>query len=227
MWKWSSVVLVIVAGSACTTFVPVRPGAAQDGTSVHIRMTMATPPGDDAAWFWSFWCAHECDRAVGGVEVDAGHGTGGGQDTGWEFGGGFSGVFPYLRGHVELNGGERSVGVGGRFTLPVPNWRQDMAYVAYDLSSSDSKTEAYGTTTLFRHGGHSPNGVQRGSFWAIAQGFGFAIDGFRPELALVIGRTRRGALGGPTAFGYGPYRETTASTTAFLVLGASVDIIGR
>mgnify|MGYP006969358455 CR=1 FL=1 len=176
--------------AGCSTFVPVRSAQVETGGRVAVVATVATPPGEDAGWFFSLDCGATCD-------------------AGWayEVGGGLAGLFPYAEGFLQLRGGARPIGVGGRFGLSRGSWFEDVVYLAYDLAEVDG-SRVYGTTSLFRHAGRSPNGQVGGSLTALGQGFGIELGPLAPSAALVVARVGRDD--------YGRFRS---SRTAFLVLG--------
>ncbi len=193
--------------AGCSTFVPVRSAQVETGGRVEVVATVATPPGEDAGWFFSLDCGATCDAS--GPALGVGMTVGGRTDGGWayEVGGGLAGLFPYAEGFLQLRGGAGPIGVGGGFGLSRGAGFEDVVYRAYDLAEVDG-SRVYGTTSLFRHAGRSPNGQVGGSLTALGQGFGIELGPLAPSAALVVARVGRDD--------YGRFRS---SRTAFLVLG--------
>lgn len=79
----------------CSAFTAVRSAEVVPGRSIDVAMTLATPPGDDAAWFWAYDCASARDRTIPAVDVGftSGH-VPEGAGRPFELGVGLSGFYP-------------------------------------------------------------------------------------------------------------------------------------
>lgn len=210
--------------SGCSGFVPVRSGAVQPGAGLDIGVTVATPPGDEAAWFYSFDCADACDHAVPALSLGARFGSTPEKGAPFEIGVGLSGFFPYLDGYVQLKGDKYPAGVGARLGLTRGSWYEDVIYVAYDMKTGMDR-RVFMTSSLFRHAGTSPNGASRGSVLAVAHGIGVEMGGIVPSVALAVGRVGRSSDYRPPGSSGRPV--TRVSPTAFVVVGISGRIGGK
>lgn len=204
--------LLIVGPIGCTAFTAVRSAQVEPGRSLDVAVTVATPPGDAAAWFWTFDCAVGCDRTIPAVDVGFTHGHAPeGPGRPFEVGAGLSGFYPYAHGYVQLAEGPRPWGVGGRIGLSFSGWTEASLHLRRDVVLGGA-TRLLLTPTLFWHGGNSPNGMNPGTFVAIAQGVGLEhrLDGVSvaPSVLLVVGRVDRSSYG-----------RATTENTAFAVLG--------
>lgn len=206
MRSWA-LLLISLSNIGCTGFVPVRSATVTPGIRGDLAATVSMPPGDEAAWFWSLDCVSDCDRWIPSLSAAASYGFVQEEGAAYELGVGASGLYPYLHGFVQLRRGPRPVGVGGRIGLPHDSWREDVLYVAYDVTEEDSGRIVM-TTSLFRHGGGTPNGATRGSLVGLGQGLGLVGGAVDVSLALVVGRVQRESEG-----------RDLSSSTAFLVLG--------
>src|SRR5215213_8192329 len=131
-WRpFSTLLLIVGAGSSCTSFATVRSAEVHPGPSVTLQASISTPPGDGPAWFWSFDCASECDHAIGGFDASLAFGQTGRTPFAW--GAGVSGVHPYVEGYVQIGRGERPYGVGARLGVPVTSWNEHQLYGRYDV----------------------------------------------------------------------------------------------
>ena len=54
----------------CTAFAGVRSARVEPGVAVGARASYASPPGEIAGWFWSIYCAHDCNHPVAAVDLD-------------------------------------------------------------------------------------------------------------------------------------------------------------
>jgi hypothetical protein len=196
--KLPGTLLLLVAVSAvagCASFGPVRPAEVTAGPSATGRVSLAAPPGDDAAWLWSFFCAQDCNRSILGYELDYIHGfvpEGGGRP--FEVGAGISGIYPFVHGYMQLGVGERPWGVGARVGVPVTGWHQHQLYARHDLALAGGNRLIL-NPALFLHTGNSPNGENSGTFIALVPSVGLEIPHGRvsllPSASLVTGWTDR------------------------------------
>ena len=204
------VVAALFAFTACTSFATVRSAEVQPGPSVGVQASVSTRPGDDAAWFWSFDCASDCDRAIVGGDVGLTYGwlrpSG---VRGFAIGAGTSGTYPYVDAYVQLGAGRRPLGVGARLGPPVSNWREHQLYARYDVPLG-GRTRLLLNPAAFLHEGRSPNGENPGTFLGFVQGVGLMLEGehvsWTPAISFVAGRTRRTSYGeqfGPTTSVFG------------------------
>ena len=185
--------LSLLAG--CTSFATVRSAEVRSGPSASLQASARTPPGDEAAWFWSLDCAERCNRPVPGADAGA--------TVGWRpgagrravaLGVGLNGLYPYVDGYVQLGDGGRPFGLGARVGLPLTSWREHQLYGRYDVTLGPSRRLLL-NPALFLHEGRSPNGENAGSFLAFVQGIGVEHRGeamsLTPALAIGVGRARR------------------------------------
>ena len=207
----------------CTSFADVRSAEVMPGGQLDVGVTMSTPAGDAASWFWSYDCASDCDRAIFSPNVAFRYGrVPEARGRPWELGAGTSGTFPYATGYLQLARGPRPFGVGARVGVPVGSWREDAVFARYDLSSGSTRFVL--TPTIFLHSGNSPNGQQPGWFLALAPAFGvqhsFSGVSATGSLTPVVGRTRRGSLN------FGLRERWVTGNVAFLVAGVSLGFFG-
>lgn len=201
----------VASASACTTFGAVNSAEVKPGASLEARFSVSSPPGDGAAWFWSYDCASDCDRVILSPEVSATWGFAiEGDEERAEVGVGASGlVYPYLHGYLQLRDGDRPYGVGAQIGLPVTSWHEHSVFARYDVPLSEN-TRLLLNPRIFVHTGNSPNERNPGTFAAFVQGVGLEKRSGRvsviPAISAVVGHTSR------TSYG----RRTSASTV-FLV----------
>lgn len=203
--------LLVLPG--CTAFTAVRSAEVVPGRSLDVGMTVATPPGDDAAWFWAFDCASECDHTIPAVDVGftSGH-VPEGSGRPFELGVGLSGFYPYAHAYVQLREGRRPFGVGGRVgVLPLGSWFEGSLFGRQDVPLG-RRTRLLLSPGVFWHGGSSPNRANPGRFIAATAGIGLEHAtgdvSIAPTVLLVAGRVDRSSYGRPVE-----------SSTAFLVVG--------
>jgi hypothetical protein len=203
---------------ACTSFSAVRPARVTPGSSVTLQLSYATPPGDDAAWFWSFDCEASCNRSI--LSYDLGYTNGfdaGG--TPFEMGFGISGTYPYATGYAQLGQGRVPWGIGLRVGVPA-GWHEHQAFVRLAVPLGE-RTNLLLSPMLFLHTGNSPNGQNPGTFLGLIQGLGLEARGERftaiPALSLVAGRTQRESYG----------REVASSWTVFGTASISLTVHKR
>jgi hypothetical protein len=206
--------LAVGTSASCTSFGAVRSAEVLPGPSLTVQGSISTPPGDGPAWFWSFDCAFDCNRVIGGV--DAAFAIGQTGRTPFTVGAGVSGLeYPYLEGYVQLGGGANPYGVGARVGLPVTGWTQHQVYARYDVRLKNGQRLLL-DPALFYHGGNSPNGANPGHFLALVQGVGVSFEGERvsmvPALSVVAGRGEREGLD----------QESGPFTSIFAVASVSV-----
>ena len=220
-WGRSGIGMMLVLAAGCTAFGPVRSAETRSGWSWMGRGTVAAPQGDDAAWFWTWDCASQCDRTMPGYEVEAWYGEAGNeQDRGYEIGGGVAGLaYPFVQGFVQLEGGDRPFGIGARFGIPF-HWHEHQVFLRYDVPLKDGKRILI-DPALFLHAGNSPNGENPGIFLGVVPAVGLEIplgsNVVIPSIALVGGWVRRDNYGVKTSsftlfptlsVGIGPSHET-------------------
>jgi hypothetical protein len=191
-------VLLVVAAAGCTSFGAVRSAEVTSGPTGTLQLSVATPPGNDAAWFWSFDCESECDRIIPSYDIAYTHGFGGAdRRVPFELSFGLSGSYPYTQGYAQFGLGRFPWGVGLRLGIPA-NWHEHQLFGRFDVLLSD-RTRVLLSPMLFYHTGNSPNGENPGSFLGLVQGIGFELRGERvsiiPAVSLVAGRTERESYG--------------------------------
>ncbi|MGH7474970.1 MAG: hypothetical protein ACRELD_01640 [Longimicrobiales bacterium] len=203
--------------SGCTTFGAVHSAEVMAGPALDLRVTVASPPGDDAGWFWSFDCASQCDRVIWSPEVSFTYGWVPAEDCyPYELGLGVAGVlYPYVHGYLQVKRGPRPFGLGARLGVPVTGWHEHLVFMRHDIPLS-SRTRILLTPTFFLHTGNSPNGQNPGTFAAFVQGLGLEHTtgnvSLTPALSAVIGWTERESYG----------RVAASSSTVFLVTGLGI-----
>jgi hypothetical protein len=198
-WRLSALPLCTLALPACTAFSSVRSAEVVPGTTFDVGITATTPPGDAAAWFWSYDCASACDGAFAAVDVafTRGH-VPEGSGRPFEIGAGLSGFYPYAHGYVQLRRGPRPLGIGGRVALSPIGWHEAALLFRHDVPLG-SRARLLVVPTLFSHWGNSPNGANPGRLVAFAQGLGVAYRSggvsLTPSALLVVGRVHRRSYG--------------------------------
>jgi hypothetical protein len=129
-----SCAVVVTALTGCTAFATVRSAEVRPGPGATVQGSFASPPGDDAAWFWSFDCAQQCDHAIPAVDVVFEYGWRPPSGLAYTLGFGVSGVHPYIETYVQLPASRRRpLGVGGRLGLPINSWNEHQIYGRLDV----------------------------------------------------------------------------------------------
>jgi hypothetical protein len=168
----------------------VRPGF-----SALVQASATTPPGDDAAWFWSDDCSVDCDHLVAAADLGITWGAVPERGAAYALTAGLSGVYPYVDGYVQLGRGSRMpFGLGARVGVPVDSWNEYAVYGRVDRRLG-ARRRLLLNSAVFVHTGHSPNGANPGSFVAFVQGVGVLFEGTAascaPGLAVIAGGGRR------------------------------------
>jgi hypothetical protein len=188
----------LVPPAGCTSFGAVRSARVVPGTTVNAQLSVATPPGEDAYWFWSLDC-HECNRPMPAVDLTVSHGwTGGPRSARFSLGAGVSGVHPFVEGYVQAPGSEAlALGAGVRLG-GLGGWGEQLLFTRVDARLGSGAWLLL-NPALFHYGGNSPNGENPGSFTALVQGIGLLLEGRRvdlaPYLSAVVGRGERESYG--------------------------------
>lgn len=208
--------LFAAGGIGCASFSTVRSAEVTPGSTVVMQANVASPPGEDAAWFYVIECAVYCNQALFGGELQYAHAVGSGWRRPVLLGGGLNGVFPFLEGYVQLDTSRtRPYGVGARVGLPVWSWNQHQIYARVDFPWSES-TRVLWNPGIVLHTGQSPNGENPGSLLGVVQGVGVQHGAgstvLTPSLAVVIARATHRSAGRQ----YGP------TTSVFVNAGMSV-----
>jgi len=183
----------------CTSFANVRSAEPYVGNSVAMQFSWSAPPGDVAGWFWSVDCVDRCNHPIVATDLGVTHAWR--LDNGPRavaLGAGISGVNPYVDGYVQLAGGPRPFGLGGRLGLPAFGWQEYQVYARYDIPLNRN-TRVLLNPGIFVHDGASPNGANTGSFLGYVQGVGLQFDGeygaWTPALSVVSGHARHAGYG--------------------------------
>src|SRR5687768_13372043 len=95
--------LFLGSSASCTAFSTVRSARVTPGLSGTIQASVASPPGDDAAWFWSFDCADQCNHAIPSTDVVLAYGNQWSNGRVFTIGGGINGLQPYVEIYTELS----------------------------------------------------------------------------------------------------------------------------
>ena len=186
---------VATAAGGCASFSTVRSAEVHRGASVTVQASLATPPGDEAAWFWGFLCVTACDSWFLGGDVGVTYGF---RRAPVALGVGLDPGGPYGDAYVQLGDGANPFGIGGRASLLPLNgqWRQDQIYGRYDVRLGRATRLLLNPALFVHHGGTANEATgSRGSFVAFVQGIGLLFEGerasFVPAVTVVAGRTRR------------------------------------
>lgn len=179
--------------SSCTSFSTVRSAVVTPGAATTFQLAVAQPPGDDAAWFWSIYCANDCDRAIPAwdVAVAIGHATTSRRP--YTIGGGLNGPLPYVEGYVQLDTSyRRPSGVGLRLSAPIAGVTEFQLYGRLDKPFGEGSRFLWNPGIMY-HGDAS--GLTSGHFIGLVQGFGLEKASgsrvFIPSISLVWGRSVR------------------------------------
>lgn len=201
--------LCLGALTGCTSFSTIRSAEVRPGSAVSVQASIAAPPGDDAAWFWSIDCATQCDHAIPALDLSYEHGWRPSRGVSYTLGFGLSGVYPFVDGYVQLGSARRlPFGVGARVGAS-SGWMQRQVYGRADIPLGPRQRLLL-NPGLFYHSGRSPNGENPGSFLGLVQAVGIEFDmgtlSVRPGAAVVWGRAERTSYGlryGPTTRAFG------------------------
>lgn len=204
---------LVFVGGGCTSFASVRSAEVSPGLRLDGGLSISTPPGEAAAWFWTFDCAIECDHSIVSPDLSVTYGPASRlAGKGYELGAGMSGLYPYFQGYIQLSSGAHPFGLGVKLGVPA-GWREDAIFARYDLHLGGT-TRLLFSPSLFRHHGNSPNGQNPGRFTAFIQAVGLETErDLTPWLALVLGRAERESYG-----------RSISGRTIFFVLGSSLRI---
>ena len=188
----------LLLASACTTFGSVRSAVVRPGASAEIAASVASPPGDAAAWFWSWDCADRCDHPVIGGDVGVTYGWRPASGLPRAVSAGVNGEYAYVDGYLQLRTGARPFGIGLRAGLPLTSWREHQLYARWDVPLRRD-TRLLLDPAVMLHEGASPNGAIRGSFLGVLQGVGVQFEGehvsWTPAVSIVAGRAARDGYG--------------------------------
>jgi len=188
--------LALAANGAigCTSFATVRSAEVSPGAAFTVQASVASPPGDEAAWFWAYDCADNCNHLIVGGDLVYAYGLATKSRLPFAVGLGVNGLLPYVEGYAQLNASRtRPFGVGVRAGIPVWSWSEHQIYGRLDVPLGAESRFLWNPAVLY-HGGKAPNGNSPGSFVGIVQGFGIQFGtGSRvvtPSVALVWGRAQ-------------------------------------
>lgn len=202
--------LCVLPVLACTTFSSVRSAAPPPGLGVHVQAAIASRPGDEAAWFWSFDCANQCDRTVSGAEVITTYGLRGPDASAARatIGIGLTGFSPTVEAYWRIGGAAaRPYGVGARVAI-FDRWVTYNVFGRADFAVRRD-TRLLWNPGIVLHTGTSPNRSNDGTFLGLVQAVGFeGGEGpwrVRPSVSFVLGRaehTSDGRRSGPATRGF-------------------------
>lgn len=186
-----SVVSLAAACAACSSFSTVRSAVVHPGPSLMIHGSIASPPGDETAWFYAFNCASDCNEVLSGGDIGLSFSHVPEKGTPFTFGLGSNGLYPYAEGYWQIARSERRpFGVGARLGLSVWSWTQHQVYARFNRPSDEGSTFLWNPGIIY-HTGNSPNGENRGSFLGLVQSFGWEFTGdgpaLLPSLSVVFG----------------------------------------
>jgi len=193
----TSAAVLVLAG--CSSFGTVRSAEVHPGGSVGVQASVSTPPGDQAAWFWSYDCVSDCDHRIPGGDLGFTYGVARERGGAFALGVGINGIQPYADGYVQLREGDRPFGVGARVGVPLDGWQQHQLYGRYDVrlgSSRGVSRRLLLNPALFVHYNSSRHSfAASGSFVGFVQGVGLLLEregaSLVPAVTLVAGRSRR------------------------------------
>ena len=194
----------VVVFSGCASFAMPRSAVVDPGLQMNAQASVSLPPGDDAAWFWSFDCAQDCNHAIPAADVNLTWGSAGGGGKGFALGAGLNGTYPYVEGYWQARGGPSApFGVGTRVGVPVTSWNEHQVYVRFDRQTEGGRVLF--NPALFLHTGNSPNGQNPGRFIGLVFAVGYETGGnklrYTPGLALIAAHVSRERYGDPIASG--------------------------
>lgn len=210
--------IVGVAAAGCTSFATVRPATVTPGQSFTMQASMATPPGDEAAWFFSFDCAEDCNRSIPAADLAYALGSvpaTGARGLPFTVGLGLNGMYPYLEAYIQLARAPRTpFGLGVRSGV-MGDWVQHQLYMRFEKRVKGDQKLLW-NPGLFWHGGNSPNGENPGRMLAFVNGFGLELDATSPvavipSASIVLSRASRES-----------YMERFAQTSLFATVGVSM-----
>ena len=195
MSRWMFVWSVALGALGCTSFSTVRTARVSPGSSVTLQASVASRPGDDAAWFWNIRCPQNCDRVIPSADIAYGYGRAQSKVP-HTVGGGLNGASIYVEGYAQISTAKQlPFGVGGRLGVPLGGWSEHQMYARADLPLGDHIRLVWNPGIFYRTG--DSNGTS-GSFLGLVQGFGVALGPVTPSVAIVWGRTERTIAGNPT-----------------------------
>src|SRR5438477_5568418 len=96
------VVLLPLLLVACTSFGTLRSAEVVPGPLFVVQASTSTPPGDDAAWLWSFDCASQCNHPIVAADLNVGYGFAFAKGPAVAASVGMSGTYPYFDGYPQL-----------------------------------------------------------------------------------------------------------------------------
>ena len=168
--RFPVLLLALALLSGCTLST-VRSAEVYPGLSLNAQASSTTPPGEDAAWFWS------ADQSVPGLyaELTLGNVSADGA-SGNELSAGLNAFSPFIGAYTQLGKSERSAyGIGGRLGIPVVSWSSSQLYGRYDRILAPGQRLLLNPAVVL-HWGNSPNGENPGYFLALVQGVGMEFE---------------------------------------------------
>jgi hypothetical protein len=191
----------VFGAHGCTAFSTVRSAQVHPGSSVTVQASVASRPGDDAAWFWSWDCAESCDHRIPSADIVYAYGRVSHVVRPYTIGGGINGTSPYVEGYAQLTDSTRlPFGVGGRLGIPLGVVREHQVYARADFRVGEHARLLW-NPGVFYHSNKPSNGNSVGSFLGLVQGFGLELGSVTPSIAIVWGKAERrtgGISRGPT-----------------------------
>lgn len=211
-------ICALAAVTGCISFSTVRSAAVTRGLSTTIQAAVASPPGEQAMWFWSDEC-FRCNSPIGGSDLALSYGFPNASGHPLALGLGLNGFYPYAEGYLQLGSSpNRPFGMGARLGLPLSTWKNHQVYARLDIPL-DSAVVLLWNPGLVYHAGNSPNGENPGAFVGFVQGVGVQLGTgsgvFTPSAALVIGRAHHRS--GPEL--HGPEIRAFATAALSVTLG--------
>jgi hypothetical protein len=184
--------------SACTPFAAVHPATVEPGATVTFQAALTSPPGDDAAWFWSFDCASGCNHAILAPDLGVQFGFGSEDGLPVQIGAGMAGFSGYTEVYRQMGAAPgRPWGLGVRLGVPWADWTEHRLHARFERPAGDRSLVL--NPTLYVFTGNSPNGQNPGTFVAFVQGLGLVDRRARttvvPALAAGFGRGWRRSYG--------------------------------
>jgi hypothetical protein len=182
--------------ASCASFSTVRSAVVSPGPALHAQASVSTPPGDEAAWFFTYECPSSCNRALPGVDAGLTFGRVPDRGTPFALTIGSSGFFPYVEGYWQtVRAPRRAAGFGARIGIPASGWSSHQVFMRFNGPVTDGGTFLWNPSVLY-HTGASPNGEQTGSFLGIVNGIGWEMGGpggaLTPSFSVVVGRAEHG-----------------------------------
>lgn len=182
--------------NACTSFATIRSAEVAPGPSLVVQASATTPPGDEAAWFWTLDCVDRCNHAIWAADLGLAIGLASPTSpNAFALAVGLNGTYPYADGYIQLSRRPRAAyGLGARIGIPIERWNEYGVYGRLDRPLR-GRQRLLLNPGVFYHTDHSGYYLSTPSFLALVQGVGLLLDGnsvrFAPGLSVIVARGRQ------------------------------------